>query len=67
MKSFGSLLVILGLLAIGLDYFNAVPKVLFWIYEWGDGVAWGIKIAMIVIGGLLWLIGNGGDDEAGEE
>ena len=32
MKSFGSLLFILGLLAIGLNFVNAVPKVLAWIY-----------------------------------
>lgn len=58
MKGFGSLLVVLGVLAIVLDFFNRVPRVLAWIYHWGDGVAWGIKIALIVIGGVLWLLGN---------
>jgi len=67
MKSFGSLLFILGLLAIGLNFVNAVPKVLAWIYLWGDGVAWGIKIGLVVVGAILWLLGNGeasvdGDD-----
>lgn len=33
MKSFGSTLFILGLLAFGLNYMNAVPKVLAWIYH----------------------------------
>ena len=55
MENIGSTMVVLGILAIVLDFFNYVPKVLFWIYEWGDGVAWGIKIALIVVGGLLWL------------
>ncbi|WP_379972621.1 hypothetical protein [Eikenella halliae] len=41
-----------------MDLFNYVPKVLFWIYNWGDGVAWGIKIALVVVGGALWLIGR---------
>ena len=59
MKSFGSLLFILGLLAIGLNFVNAVPKVLAWIYLWGDGVAWGIKIGLVVVGAILWLLGNG--------
>ena len=59
MKSFGSLLFILGLLAIGLTFVNAVPKVLAWIYLWGDGVAWGIKIGLVVVGAILWLLGNG--------
>ena len=49
---------ILGILAIFLDFFNRVPKVLAWIYNWGDGVAWGIKIAFVVVGGVLWLIGR---------
>ena len=35
-----------------------MPKVLAWIYNWGDGVAWGIKIALVVVGGALWLIGR---------
>ena len=59
MKSFGSLLFILGLLAIGLNFVNAVPKVLAWIYLWGDGVAWDIKIGLVVVGAILWLLGNG--------
>ena len=58
MKSFGSTLAILGILAIVLDFVNMVPKVLAWIYSWGDGVAWGIKIAFVVVGGVLWLIGR---------
>ena len=41
-----------------LDFFNYVPKLLFWIYEWGDGVAWIIKIALIVVGGILWFLGR---------
>ena len=47
MQNIGSALAILGILAIFLDFFNRVPKVLVWIYNWGDGVAWGIKIALI--------------------
>jgi hypothetical protein len=58
MKSFGSLLLLLGVLAIVLEFFGYVPKLLFWIYEWGDGVAWAIKIALIVVGGILWLLGR---------
>ncbi|MBH5330092.1 hypothetical protein H9Q10_10495 [Eikenella sp. S3360] len=58
MQNFGSTLAVLGVLAIFLDLFNYVPKALFWIYNWGDGVAWGIKIALIVVGGVLWLMGR---------
>ena len=58
MQNIGSTLAILGILAIFLDFFNRVPKVLAWIYNWGDGVAWVIKIAFVVVGGALWLIGR---------
>lgn len=58
MKSFGSALVYLGVWAIILNFFNFVPKVLVWIYEWGEGPAWGIKIGVIVVGGLLWWLGR---------
>ena len=58
MQNIGSTLAILGILAIFLDFFNRVPKVLAWIYNWGDGVAWGIKSAFVVVGGVLWLIGR---------
>ena len=66
MKRFGSTLAILGILAIVLDFVNMVPKVLAWIYSWGDGVAWGIKIGLIVGGGLLWLLGGNESDAAAE-
>lgn len=63
MKRIGSYLFIFGLLAIVLNFFNAVPRLLFWIYNWGESVAWTIKIAFIVIGAILWFIGNKQDNE----
>ena len=48
----------LGVLAIFLNLFNYVPKIMVWIYNWGEGVAWGIKIAFIAVGAVLWLIGH---------
>ena len=67
MKNFGSFLLLLGVLAIVLDFFNYVPKLLFWIYEWGDGVAWIIKIALIVVGGILWLLGRNAEADGTTE
>ncbi len=58
MKSIGSTLVMLGVLAIVLDLFNYVPIVLSWIYQWGEPTAWGIKIGIIVLGVVLYLVGN---------
>lgn len=57
MKSFGSTLFILGLLAFGLNYMNAVPKVLAWIYAWGEDTAMWIKAGITGGGALIWLLG----------
>ncbi len=67
MRQIGSLLVFFGIFAIVLDFLNRVPTLLIWIYNWGDGVAWGIKIALVVVGGALWLMGSPSSEEAGEE
>ncbi len=58
MKKLGGTIAILGLLAIVLNFVNMVPRVLMWIYTWGEGVAWAIKIACVVLGGTLYLIGS---------
>lgn len=54
----GSFLAVIGILAIVLNFFNMVPKVLIWIYMWGEGVAWAIKIGLVLIGVALWLLGR---------
>jgi hypothetical protein len=56
LRQIGAASVIFGGLAIVMNFFNYVPKVLGWIYGWGEGTAWGIKIAMIVVGGVLWFL-----------
>lgn len=58
MKKIGSLMVFFGFFAIVLNFVHAVPRILAWIYNWGDAVAWGIKTGLIVIGALLWLAGS---------
>ncbi len=67
MKSIGSFMFIIGVLAIVLNFFDRVPKILVWIYEWGDGVAWIIKIALVVVGGILYLVGNNSEKEPKQE
>ncbi|SKA30648.1 hypothetical protein SAMN04488128_103327 [Chitinophaga eiseniae] len=58
MQRIGSFLIIIGLLAVILDFFNRVPRILAWIYEWGNGPAWAIKIGLIVLGAILYLMGG---------
>lgn len=57
MKNFGGTLFILGLLAFGLNYMDAVPKALAWIYEWGEETAMWIKTGITAGGALIWLLG----------
>jgi hypothetical protein len=52
----GSIMAIFGILAIVLGYMDSVPALLAWIYNWGEDTAWIIKIALTVVGGVLWFI-----------
>lgn len=58
MKTIGTYMAIFGLLAIFLNFSNAVPRLLTWIYNWGEGVAWGIKIAFVIVGAILYFMGR---------
>ena len=58
MKSIGSYMAILGVLAIVFNFMDRVPTLLSWIYNWGDTVAWAIKIGLIVVGAGLWFYGR---------
>ena len=58
---------ILGLLAFGLNYMNAVPKVLAWIYNWGEDTAMWIKAGVTGGGALIWLLGHFAEKGAQKE
>ena len=58
MKKIGSFLILIGLLAVVLNFFNYVPRLLIWIYQWGEGPAWGIKLGIIALGVLLYFAGG---------
>lgn len=66
-KSIGSLMAILGLAAIIFGFLDRVPTLLSWIYNWGEGAAWGIKIGLTVIGGILWFVGKNNQTVAESE
>ena len=51
-------MIFFGLFAIVLNFIDRVPTILIWIYSWGEGVAWTIKIGLIVIGAALYLMGG---------
>jgi hypothetical protein len=52
----GSLMAIYGITAIVYGFMDRAPIILSWIYELGDTTAWIIKIALTVVGGVLWFI-----------
>ena len=58
MKSLGSLLFLFCAAAIVLGFMNKVPSILEWIYTWGDGAAWAIKIGFVVLGAVLYMMGS---------
>jgi len=55
LKKAGSYMAILGIFAIVLNFLDRVPRLLMWIYMWGDTVAWAIKIGLVVVGGALFF------------
>jgi hypothetical protein len=58
MRKIGGYMIFFGLFAIVLNFFDRVPSILMWIYNWGEGVAWAIKIGLIVVGAILFFMGK---------
>lgn len=58
MKSIGSLLFIFGAAAIIFGFMDRAPRLMLWIYDWGPGVAWAIKIGFVVVGAILYMMGR---------
>lgn len=55
MKKIGGYIAFFGVFAIVLKFVGRVPRLLSWIYKWGDTVAWVIMIGLVVIGLALML------------
>ena len=58
MQSIGSFLVLMGAGSFVLHFLNMEFILVGWVDNWGVGVGNGIRIAMIVIGGILWFLGK---------
>ena len=56
MKKIGGIFIFFGLFAIVLNFLDRVPSLLIWIYNWGEGAAWAIMIALVVIGIVLYIL-----------
>jgi hypothetical protein len=58
MQSIGSFLVLMGAGSFVLHFLNMEFILVGWVDNWGVGVGNGIRVAMIVIGGILWFLGK---------
>ncbi len=67
MRKLGMYMALFGVLAIVLNFLDRVPTLLAWIYDWGEGVAWGIKIGLVVVGAVLFFMGKSAEEAAGAE
>ena len=66
MRNIGSFMALLGIAAIVMNYLDRVPRLLVWINNWGENVAWAIKIGLVVVGGALYFFGPK-EEEVAEE
>lgn len=58
MKKIGMYVSFLGVFTIFLNFVDRVPKILEWIYNWGEGIAWVIKIGFVVVGAAMFYWGR---------
>ncbi|MDH5411349.1 MAG: hypothetical protein OEY16_08180 [Alphaproteobacteria bacterium] len=65
MKSFGSLLMILGVGSFVLNMIGYEFSLLMWIDNWGETVGWVIRGAMVVVGAGLFFF-SPSEDQAEE-
>ena len=57
---------LLGIAAVVMNYLDRVPRLLMWIYNWGDTTAWIIKIGLIVVGAALYFLGPKEEEDVEE-
>lgn len=60
MRKLGGYMMIFGLLALGMSFFDLVPRILQWIYTWGQDTAYLIMGGFIVAGGGLYFLAGRG-------
>lgn len=66
MKKIGSYMALIGIALIILPFIGLTVRFTDWIYNWGDGVAWAIKIGLIVVGAIMFFMDKSEPEEAAE-
>jgi hypothetical protein len=64
MQGIGGFLVLMGAGSFVLHFMEMEFRLLGWVDNWGVGVGNGIRVAMIVVGGILWFLGRNDAKEA---
>ena len=67
MKQIGGLMFFFGVGSVVLSFLQREFMLLAWISMWGEQMAWVIRVALIVVGGGLWLMGKKAEDGAPQQ
>ena len=63
MRTIGTYLALAGIISIVLLLLDRNLTILMWIDNWGSTAGWGIRIGMVVVGGILFAMGKGDEGE----
>jgi hypothetical protein len=63
MQGIGGFLVLMGAGSFVLHFMDMEFRLLGWVDNWGPVAGNGIRIAMIVVGGIVWFLGKQSADK----
>ncbi len=66
MKQIGGLMAFFGVGSFVLSMLDREFTLLAWIDSWGPTTGTIIRVALVVVGGVLWFLGNKSETEASE-
>ena len=58
MKNIGGLMVLFGAGSFLLGLVGYEFRLMMWVDTWGPTVGWAIRGALVVVGAVLWIMGN---------
>ena len=63
MRGLGCMMVILAIGSLIIPFFGFQFMLLSWVDNWGLPAGIGIRIGIVILGGILAVIGGGGDSD----
>ncbi len=67
MKQIGGLMVLLGAGSFILNMLGREFVLIMWIDNWGPTVGMAIRIGLVIVGAVLWVMGNKAESDAPQE